>query len=160
MDWFGDNWGNLASVLGVVVSVVGFILAVYQILKTRAVAEAAKTAADNARAALSKSITIGDLDRASERIERIKTEISQGRIDIAKEHLLDIMRMLADVIGRAREADESELEKLVQASDTIADLTIMTLEDDFTGIIADLTSAQQVLLALRVDIEQKEGEHG
>lgn len=160
MDWFGDNWGNLASVLGVAVSVVGFTLAVCQIRKTKTAAEAARTAADNARAALSRSITIGDVDRAVERIERVKTEVNLGRIDIAKEHLLDIMRMLADIIGRAKEVDESELDKLKQASNTVAGLTIMTPEDDFTGIIAGLTGAQQVLLALRVDIEQKEGGHG
>ena len=160
MDWFGNNWGNLASVLGVIISVVGFTLAVCQIRKTKTAAEAAKTAADNARAALSRSITIGDLDRASERIERVKTEVGLGRIDIAKEHLLDIMKMLADIIGRVGEVDDSELEGLMNASNTIADLTIMTPEDDFTGIVTDLTSAQQVLLALRVNIEQKEGGHG
>ena len=155
MDWLSDNWGSLASVLGVIVSIVGFALAVRQIYKTKTAAESARTAADNARAALSRSITIGDIDRAAERLERIKSELNQGRIDIAREHLLDIMKMLSDIVGRAQEFDESELGRLRRASYSIAELATKEVGNDFTEVIGDLTDAQRDLLDLRVLIEQK-----
>ena len=73
VSWISDNWGSLASAaVGLVGSLSGLGFAIYQIMRTRAVATAARDAAQEVREALARNFTIVDLTRAGEQIQGLK----------------------------------------------------------------------------------------
>ena len=60
------------GILGLIVSLAGFTIAVFQIRKTRSAAERAEEAANKAREALIQVTSISDLSHASALIDRLK----------------------------------------------------------------------------------------
>ena len=72
LEFVRANWGNIASVAGLIVSMVGFWFAIAQIRRSRTAAEAAREAANAARDRIAANLTIADLTRASDRIQELK----------------------------------------------------------------------------------------
>ena len=62
----------IVGVTALAVSLGGFAIAIWQIRKARSAAEAANTAATQARESLIHRLSIGDLARASSEIDRLK----------------------------------------------------------------------------------------
>ena len=91
-DWIAVNWRDVISILGLVVSVSGFSIAIWQTPRTRRSAEAAELAVLKTK----KNLTIADLIRASERVDAIKRaapappvgvstrEISRSEVDVSR----------------------------------------------------------------------------
>jgi len=64
--------GSIASLAGVVVSLVGLGFAILQIRKLRGETRAAREASEATRKAVSRDLVLGDLIRISERIQSLK----------------------------------------------------------------------------------------
>ena len=67
-----DSANFIVGVTAFAVSLGGFAVAIWQIRKARSAAEAANTAATQARESLVHRLSIGDLARASSEIDRLK----------------------------------------------------------------------------------------
>ena len=74
MDYFLENWGSFAGVLGVMVSAFGLWYA----FKAQRAAKSAEKAANEARQALSRNLSSVDIERAVELINRLKELHRQG----------------------------------------------------------------------------------
>jgi hypothetical protein len=97
VSWISDNWGSLASAVGLVVSLSGLGFAIYQIMRTRAVATAARDAAQEVREALARNFTIVDLTRAGEQIQGLKEYHPTQQWQRALDRYLDVRRLLVDI---------------------------------------------------------------
>ena len=71
-DWLIDTWGTLASAVGLLVSIVGFLFAIRQIVRSRKAAEAAERAVLETKKALARNLTNEALLRASQQIDFVK----------------------------------------------------------------------------------------
>jgi hypothetical protein len=68
-----DPWGNLASVIGLVTSVIGFILIIWGVIAAKNAAEKAEAAANNAKRRILKSQAVEDCTRAILLMGQIKS---------------------------------------------------------------------------------------
>ena len=96
MDYLLDNWGSFIGVAGLVITILGVIisyLAFRRAGKAREAAAAAEVASKETRAAMTRSLTTVDLERAIALAQRLKELHCLGRWDTALEcyHLLQVM---------------------------------------------------------------------
>ena len=162
MDWLGNHWGDLVSILGLVVSVGGFSIAIAQIVRSRKAAEAAEHAALETREGLSKNLTIADLVRASERIEELKRLHRENQWALAISRYQDVRLMLRDV-----RAQHPKLTREQQRGIQNIITEFVDIESEVNGAIAGgrqpteteridiaLLRAQSVLNELASDLKQ------
>lgn len=119
--WLVENWGNLASALGLLVSVVGFSIAVYQTMRSRKAAEAAEKAVIETQNTLAKNDTIADLTAASERIQDLRRIFRQGSVDSdrAFDIVSNIRRTLSDISVQHPNLSEDDRRNLHEAADVL-----------------------------------------
>jgi hypothetical protein len=100
MGFLEDNWSGLVGVAGVGVSLLGFVIAIAQIRRTRTAAQAAEGAARETRGALARNLTLGDLSGAREQIQRLKETHRAGDWQRALFTYPLLRRALADIKTR------------------------------------------------------------
>lgn len=103
MNYFLDNWGSIASVAGVVVSLLGLwaaLVAVKRAGKARESADAAQKATVETRAAMTRVLTVVDLQRAIALIQRLKDLHRDSKWQASLEHYQPLRAMLADIDSR------------------------------------------------------------
>ena len=115
MEFLVAHWGNLASVIGVIVSVGGLAWAVVEARGARSAAQSAEQAALETKDNIGRHLLAIDLERAINLIQRLKLLHSTGRWEAALEQYQALRAMLSDIIARYPN-DESELsERLISA---------------------------------------------
>ncbi len=100
MDWLGDNWGSLVSSVGLVIAVTGIGLAVYRAGQAEKAAKAAENASTEARNTITRVLTIVDLQKAIDLIQRVKLLHRDGKWEASLEHYQTVRSMLADIETR------------------------------------------------------------
>ncbi len=118
MSYFLDNWGSIASVVGVAVSLLGLwaaLVAVKRAGKARESADAAQTASRQARAAVTRVITGVDLERAIALIQRLKLLHRDEKWEASSGHYQDLRHMLVDIGARHPEPSQ-ELSEVLQGA--------------------------------------------
>ena len=153
------NAGSIASILGALVSGIALAFAIYQILKLRGEARAAKEAAEEAQRLIKRETTGTDLTRLNERIQGLIDLIRAGDRERALERFPDIRNLFID-IRRHHPSLTSDHRSQIQES--IATLRTMqsdleSLQDEMpvemrTKINDDLTDFQANLL---VELEDR-----
>ena len=93
MDFIIENWSGFVGILGVIVSAVGLW---YAFLARRA-AKSAEAAAKDARQALTRTLSLVDVERAVALISRLKLLHRFGEWDSALELYQYLRRMLSDI---------------------------------------------------------------
>ena len=149
MDFWLFNWGDVVSVIGVFVSLVGLGWAIKEARGARSASQsaqttsqaaqtasqaaeiasqaaqtasqAAQTAASETRDQIASHLQTVDLQRAIGLIERIKTLHDNGRWEAAREHYQELRSMLSDVIARCPENQTDVRDKLATARIIIRD---------------------------------------
>ena len=122
MDFLSTTWGDVASVVGIIVSLGGFIWAIREASGARSASEAAQTAANQARDQIARHLQTVDLQRAIGLIARIKTLHDNGRWEGSTELYQTLREMLSDVIVRCPEGQASVREKLATARTIVRDM--------------------------------------
>ena len=56
-DWLADNWRDIVSIAGVMISVGGFAIATWHIIRSRKAAESAERAVLETKKALARNLT-------------------------------------------------------------------------------------------------------
>jgi parvulin-like peptidyl-prolyl isomerase len=74
-----EQYGSWASIAGVVISVVGFAITIFNVAKSKSAAVAAKNAARDAQSALKDIDAISEISMAIERLEGAKSQVSQNQ---------------------------------------------------------------------------------
>jgi hypothetical protein len=100
--------GSIASLAGVVISLVGLGFAIWHILRLRGEARAAREAAEETHLAVSRETAGMTLTRVSERIEALKELHRQNEWDRALDRYPELRRMLIDVGARHPEMSDAQ----------------------------------------------------
>ena len=91
MDWSSlSDWGSWASLVGVVVAVVGLAVVWYQVTGT-------KRAVDQTREAIADVLTFGSGNRASTLIQEIKYVLQKGQWDVGYHQCHTLRALLGDL---------------------------------------------------------------
>ena len=161
-DWLADNWRDILSVAGLVVSVSGFSIAIWLIVSSRKAAVAATEAASATKEVLARNLTIDDLTRASQRIQLVKELHWEREWRRALDWYYDIRVMLSDISIRhpdLRDENKSTLQSAIHQLQALEDEVGRTLadSDDSKGVefgVEILQSAQSLLDELASELKQ------
>lgn len=97
MDWLADNWGSVVSSVGLAIAVMGIGLAVYRASRAEKAARAAENASMETRSTITRVLTIIDLQKAIDLIQRVKLLHRDGKWEASLEHYQTLRSMLADI---------------------------------------------------------------
>ena len=115
MEFWLTSWGDVATVVGIIVSLGAIVWAIKEARGARSASQAAETAASETRDQIQRHLQTVDLHRAIGLIERIKTLHDNDRWEAAREHYQELRAMLSDVIARCPENQTGVREKLAIA---------------------------------------------
>ncbi len=159
--WIEDNWGNLASAVGLGVSVIGFGIAIYQIRRSRAAAVAAREAAQEARAALARNLTIADLTRVRERIQSIKDlHVSQqwqrawDRYQDIRELLVEIRTRHQNLTASQRRIIQNAIRQIRAMEEAVQTTLIDNSRPDMREFNQMLSNVQSTLIEAEIQLQQ------
>lgn len=105
--FLNDGWRDIIDVValvGVGATLIGLIVAVVQIQRTRTSAQAAEKAADSTREQLTENLHLSDVTSATRRISDIRNLLGSGENRLARLRLDDLRELLV-VIGARYAAD-------------------------------------------------------
>ena len=100
MDWVADNWGSVVSSVGLVATVLGLWIVFRRASEARSSAEASRIAAQEARQAISGTLTIVDLERAIAMVERLKQLHRNKKWEVSLELYQPLRVMLTNIHAR------------------------------------------------------------
>lgn len=159
--FIADNWGSLASVSGLLVSLVGFTSAIIQIRRSHSAATEARDAAVAARQTMARNLTIADLTRARDRMQTLKDLHRIGPWERALDRYDEVRRMLVEIRGRHPGLTSQQLSIIQNA---VVQVGIMEGEvraalregrqPDIARFDATLSETQATLDELSVRLEQ------
>jgi hypothetical protein len=115
MTYFLENWGSFVGVLSLIITIIGFFIAIRR-------ATEARTASREARAAVIKVLSTADLQRAIALIQRLKDLHRDSKWETSLEHYQPLRAMLADINSRLPLPSSEQRATLQQA---ITDISIM-----------------------------------
>ena len=122
MYFLSTTWGDVASVVGILVSLGGFVWAIKEARGARSASEAARAAASQTRDQIARHLQTVDLQRAIGLIARVKTLHDNGRWEGSTELYQTLREMLSDVIARCPEEMATVREKLATARTIVRDM--------------------------------------
>ena len=97
---------NWISVLGSLASLIGLPIAIWQIRKTRRVAEAAREASNQTQKTISNNLLIADVSTCTRNLEEIKSFVRIERYESALIRTTDLMSYLIQIQQRTRESKQ------------------------------------------------------
>jgi hypothetical protein len=107
---------NYASIAGLIVSLAGFALAIWQIVKARKAADAAVTAANRATSAIIRYDAAMDLASASAEIEEAKRLNRAGTANLIPDRYVNARRRLIAIRSTSSEQLKPEHEEILQTA--------------------------------------------
>lgn len=122
MDFFLDHWGNIFSVIGVVVSVVGLSWAILEAHRARSAAQSAERATIETRDSIGRHLVTIDLERAVSLIQRLKLLHNANRWEAALEQYQTLRAIISDIIARYPELNVEVRGRLIEARASISEM--------------------------------------
>ena len=150
-----DIAGLAVGILGLIVSLSGFIIAVWQIRRTRTAAEHAEEAAVKAREAIFHVTSVSDLSQASAQIEQIKELYRTHDWQRATDRYTQLRRVLTEVRSRLPDERRDILgDKLRRAIEQLIIIEIESNRAVARGNDIDIVRFQVILLRIQQDIDE------
>ncbi len=154
-EFWSVTWGDVATVLGIVVSLGGLGWAIKEARGARSASEAAKTAAGETRDQIAHHLQAVDLQRAIALIQRIKTLHDDDRWEASTEHYQTLRAMLSDVIARSPEDQSDVREKLATARTIVREMENFVRGHERDSIREhDRSQLNESLNAIQSDLEE------
>lgn len=100
MNWLGDNWGSVVSSVGLAFAITAIGVAIYRASQAEKAAKAAETASTKTLGTITRVLTIVDLQKAIDLIQRVKLLHRYGKWEASLEHYQTLRSMLADIESR------------------------------------------------------------
>ncbi len=119
---FAQTWGNIASVAGFFLSLVGFGWTVWLARQARSAAQEAQRAASEAREAIARSQVIADVAEALAIMEEIKRLHRAAAWPLLLERYSTLRRMLVAVRSAHPELSDEHKSAIQSVIKTLADL--------------------------------------
>jgi hypothetical protein len=142
LQWLIDyHIGDLASIAGVAISVVGFGVTLWNVSRSKSAAERAEAAANEARLLMRSYQTVADFSAAIAIMEEIKRLHRTGQLDVLLDRYAALRKILIGVRKLAPSVDEA-MENQIQSAIT----TLATMEDLIEKCRSDGTSPNFVRL--------------
>ena len=133
LDWIGANHvGDLASVAGVAISIIGFFVTVWNVRRSKSAAERAEVAANEARRLVRSYETVADFSAAITIMEEIKRLHRTGELDMLLDRYAALRKVLIGV-SRVSPLIDPEQSRKIQSAIT----TLGTLENLIEGCRAN-----------------------
>lgn len=151
MDYLADNWGSLASGLGVLLSAAGVV---YAYLARRA-AKSAEAASEDTRRAVIRTLNLADLQRTIALIDRLKDRLMEEDWSAALELYSAVRSMLADIRATMPPGSDeffaSAMEQLTRFESDVRSWSMRRISDaqGISEINNGLTAIQENLEHLR-----------
>ena len=166
IDFLQNNWGDLASALGLAASVLGLMASLGGLvwaIKARRAAVAAESAAAEAADSIGRAMSVVDLRKAIDLIQRLKDLHRENRWEAALEHYQPLREMIYWIQSRYPDWDESDLEKMIECRVQI------TLIEGMSGSFIsntenvqqdDIATMNELLNEIQEFLEELAGEAG
>ena len=161
LEFLQNHWGDLVSaavsVAGLIASLGGFIWAI----KARRAAVAAERGAKEAAVGIGRVLSVVDLRKAIDLIQRLKDLHRHNRWEVAMEHYQPLREMIDGIQSRYPDWDESAREKLSECK-----IQIRFIEDRSESFISntenvqpdDIVSINRQLNKIQEFLEERAGE--
>lgn len=91
---------NLIGVIGSFLSLIGVIIAIWQIRKTRRIAQAAKDASERTQKIISRNFLLSDVSTCTKNLEEIKTYVRIERYESSLIRINDLISALVQIQQR------------------------------------------------------------
>ena len=166
MEFLQNHWGDLASALGLIASLGGLVWAIKArraAVAAESAAEAAERGAKEAASIIGRALSVVDLRKAIDLIQRLKRLHRQNRWEAAMEHYQPLREMIGEIQSRYPDWDESDREKMSEYRNQItiieqrAEYFVSNAEtvqqDDVASMNGQLNEIQEFL-------EERAGEAG
>ena len=115
MDFLQNHWGDLLSGAGLIASLGGLVWAIKArraAVAAESAAEAAERGAKEAASSIGRALSVVDLRKAIDLIQRLKDLHRQNRWEAALEHYQPLREMIGEIQSRYPDWDESDREKM------------------------------------------------
>jgi hypothetical protein len=121
LQWIADyRIGDLASIAGVAISIIGFLVTIWNVRRSKSAAERAETAANDARRMIRSYETITDFSAAIAIMEEIKRLHRVGQIDPLLDRYAALRKTLTDVRKMSPSINQSMDQAIQNAITTLA----------------------------------------
>ena len=127
-----NQWGGLIGLIGAIISSFGLVVAFVAAYRAQRAREAAEEASEATRAAITRSLTTVDLERAIALVQRLKDLHRANKWETSLEHYQPLRVMLAEIRSR----HSSLTPKLRQALDD-AILNVREIENAVSSAVTE-----------------------
>ena len=155
VEFWSVTWGDIAAIVGIIVSLGGLGWAIKEARGARSASEAANAAASETRDQIAHHLQTVDLQRAIELIQRIKTLHDNELWEASTEHYQTLRAILSDVIARCPDNQIGVREKLATARTIVSEIENL-VRQRFARPISDddRSSLNQGLNHIQSDLEE------
>lgn len=126
-----------ASDIGCIVTVLGFIITIYQIFRIKSTTSAIQTEVETTQSKIQKVLAISDLSKSSETIKIIYSYLNSGNYELAHTKMMEINDLIIEI-------------KEVPALKGIGDFT--RLEDYGKYLAKDLKDLQEKIIVEHAEV--------
>jgi hypothetical protein len=156
-----DQWGAIASVVGLGLTIIGFVVTIIGVWRSKAAAEQAQRAAESTRTSLAHYDAIADLSSAAAIMDEIKRLQRHGAWTVLPDRYGDLRRKLVALKGSPAQLSHEQRLVLQGTIETFADLERKVERSISTGssppnpaklndiVSAELDEVHAVLLAVQ-----------
>lgn len=117
-----QGWGDIASIFGLIVALIGFTVTFYGVWKSRTAAESAKTAANEARRAIQRTDVISNFSSAVTVMEEIKRLHRAQAWAIMPDRYSSLRQLFLSIITNHPDLEEKHL---IQIRTAISQFRVM-----------------------------------
>ena len=133
--------GSIASIVGLPLSLIALVFAIYHLLRLRGETRAAREAAEETQRIISRETTVTDLIRLNERIQGLIDLLRTGDRERALERFPEIRNLFTDIRRRHPNLDLDHRSQIQDAVTTLRDIQI-NLESIVGEVPSDLRTKQ------------------
>ena len=166
MDFLQNHWGDLLSGAGLIASLGGLVWAIKArraAVAAESAAEAAERGAKEAASSIGRALSVVDLRKAIDLIQRLKDLHRQNRWEAAMEHYQPLREMIYGIQSRYPDWGESDRERMSEYR-----IQITLIEARSESFIANTENVQQddvaamneLLNEIQQFLEERAGEAG
>lgn len=102
-----NDFVNWLSVLGSIASLIGLPIAIWQIRKTRRVAEAARDASNRTQKIISRNLLLSDVKTCIKNLEEIQSFVRFDRYESAQIRTSDLVSYLYQIQQRTKDSEQA-----------------------------------------------------
>jgi hypothetical protein len=146
VQWIADyRIGDLASIAGVAISILGFAITVWNVRRSKSAAERAENAANEARRMIRGYETLSDFSAAIAIMDEIKRLHRVGQIDAVLDRYATLRKVLIEVRKMSPFVDRAMDQTIQNATTTLATMETLVERARAAGTRPDFVQLNQLL---------------